>query len=190
MIKATVTDRKWITELLVSSFADNPSVRYIISGENFRLKRTRALMEYSFDICMRFGEVWFSEDLRGCALLLFPHRKRTGLSSVWLDLKLIFRTVGLAGVGRVMRRERLVSGKQPKVDMVYLWFIGVDPSVQHAGIGSQLLAEIVKRSENSDLPVYLETSVTSNLSWYKGFGFEIYDELDLGYHLHFLRKPN
>lgn len=190
MIKAKTNDKKRITELLVSSFSGNPSVNYIISGGKRRPARIAALMEYSFDLCMRFGEVWLSDNLRGCALLLFPQNKKITLSSVGLDLKFILCAVGLSGIGRVLRREWLVSQKQRKEDMAYLWFIGVDPLVQHVGLGSVLLSEVLNRAENLGLPVYLETSVKGNISWYKRFGFDVYDELDLGYRLHFLRKLN
>jgi GNAT superfamily N-acetyltransferase len=186
MIKAKKNDKKWITDLLVRSFSDNPSVNYIICGNRRRPERIAALMEYSFDICMRFGEVWLSDDRRGCALLLFPQNKQTSFFSVWLDLKFIFCAVGLAALGRVLRREQLINGKQPKIDMIYLWFIGVEPLVQHFGLGSKLLSEILKRSETLGFPVYLETSVAGNLPWYKRFGFDVYNELDLGYTLYFL----
>lgn len=189
MIKAKMSDKKWITEQLVSSFSDNPSVNYIISGDRRRPQRITALMDYSFELCMRFGEVWLSDDRRGCALVLFPQNKRTSPRSILLDLKLIFRAVKLRGIGKVLRREGLVSGKRTKQAMAYLWFIGVDPLYQHAGLGSVLLAELLKRSENLGLPVYLETSVEANLPWYQRFGFKVYDELDLGYRLFFLVKP-
>lgn len=190
MIKAKTSDKKWITELLVGSFSTNPSVNYIISGTGRRPERIAALMDYSFEKCMRFGEVWLSDDRSGCALLLFPQNKRTTLSSIWLDVKFIFQAVGLTGVVRVLRRERLVSQKQPQESMIYLWFIGITPLFQNVGIGSRLLSEILNHAENMGLPVYLETSVAENLSWYNRFGFDLYDELDLGYRLHFLTKRN
>ncbi|MNJ87504.1 hypothetical protein D3C87_50240 [compost metagenome] len=188
MIKAKTSDKKWITELLSSSFSTNPSVNYIISGTGRRSERITALMDYSFDLCMRFGEIWLSDDRRGCALLLFPQDKRTTISSIWLDVKLIFRAVGLRGVNKVLRRERLISGKQSKEDMIYLWFIGITPLFQNIGIGSTLLSEILNHAGSLGLPVYLETSVSENLFWYKRYGFDVYDELDLGYRLYFLRK--
>ncbi|MEJ2901685.1 GNAT family N-acetyltransferase [Pedobacter panaciterrae] len=189
MIKAKMSDKKWVTGMLASSFSDNPSVNYILSGDRRRPERILALMDYSFELCMRFGEVWLSDDRRGCALLLFPQHKRTTLSSIWLDLKLVLGAVGLGRIGKVLRRERLVSGKQPKAAMAYLWFIGVDPLYQHAGLGSVLLNELLKRADDLALPVYLETSVAANLPWYERFGFKVYDELDLGYRLSFLVKP-
>lgn len=36
--------------------------------------------------------------------------------------------------------------------------------------------------------MYLETSMPENLPWYERFGFRIYDRLELGYTLYFLKK--
>ena len=72
--------------------------------------------------------------------------------------------------------------------MSYLWFIGVDPVVQNEGIGSKLLQEIIDYSNVNNRSVYLETSTIRNLSWYEKFGFEIYSEQYLTYHLYFFKK--
>ena len=190
MIKAKSTDKKLICGLLSSSFSDNPSVNYIINGQKNRSKRIQALMDYSFEQCIRFGEVWLAEDRKACALLLFPQNKRLDFHSIWLNLKLIVQAVGIFRIGHAMRRERLVETKRPKVRMVYLWFIGVEGISQHAGIGSRLLSEVLHRAVELNLPVYLETSVHSNLPWYERFGFQKYDKADPGYQLFFLQKQH
>ena len=190
MIKAKSSDKKLVCELLMSSFADNPSVNFIISGNLRRKARLAALMNYSFDQCMRFGEVWLSDDKEGCALLLFPQKKRTSIVTFFLDLKFIVCTVGLRQLPKVLRRERLLDLKRPKHDMAYLWFIGVERGSQHNGVGSRLLSQVLAQCQLLDLPVLLETSVPGNLPWYGSFGFRIYDELDLGYRLYFLAKSN
>jgi ribosomal protein S18 acetylase RimI-like enzyme len=72
--------------------------------------------------------------------------------------------------------------------MYYLWFIGVDPNEQHNGIGSALLNEVIREGTKKNRSIYLETSTLKNIPWYEKFGFKIYNELDLGYKLFFLRK--
>jgi ribosomal protein S18 acetylase RimI-like enzyme len=72
--------------------------------------------------------------------------------------------------------------------MYYLWFIGVDPKHQNSGIGTTLLNEVIKDSESKNRSIYLETSTMKNLPWYKKFGFDVYNELDLSYKLFFLKK--
>ena len=191
MVKAKTADKALVANLLCQSFKENQSVNYIIRQDKKRLSRIRALMEYSFDVCNLFGEVWLSEDKRGCALILFPQGKRTTIESIWLDFKLIFKAIGLDRIKKALQREEKIKKLQPKEDSTYLWFIGVDPHYQHSGIGSKLLKEVIEEANGKALPIYLETSTLQNLPWYEHFGFENYDKLELSYTLFFLkRKPD
>jgi ribosomal protein S18 acetylase RimI-like enzyme len=187
MIKAEKTDRTWVVDLLARSFDSNQSVNYIVRQDGWRLKRIRSLMAYSFDVCSLFGEVWLSENKKACALILFPHLKMFSLRSVWLDMKLIFQAIGFSRVRQALQREGSLKKLQYKGDMTYLWFIGVDPGYQHAGAGSLLLKEIIAASDRKGLPVCLETSALQNLPWYQHFGFEVYNRLEMGYTLFFLK---
>jgi hypothetical protein len=188
MEKAKFEDKELIIDLLVNSFDANQSVNYIVKQDKKRLRRIRYLMEYSVEVCSLFGDVWVSENRNACALVLYPHTKTTTLKSVWLDLKLIVRSIGIENIGSALKREALIKQKQPKKEMSYLWFIGVNPVNQHSGIGSGLLNEVLLDAAKKNLPVYLETSTIRNIPWYRRFEFEIYDELKLTYVLYFLRR--
>lgn len=188
MLKANYNDTQLIEELLSKSFEENKSVNYIIRQDDKKAQRIRALMAYSIETCTLFGDVWLSDDKNACALILYPQQKKTTLRSIWLDLKLIFRAISLSGIIKTMKRENLIKAKQPKIDMAYLWFIGVNPMYQHSGIGSQLLKEVISDATLKGLPVYLETSTVRNIPWYTRFGFQIYDEVDLTYTLYFLKR--
>lgn len=174
MTKARIEDRHLIIDILSQAFLDNQSVNYIIRQDEKKLERIRALIGYSVEVCSLFGEVLLSLDKKACALILYPHLKRTTLKSILLDIQLIFRVIGLSGIGKVVKREALIKEKQPKEPMAYLWFIGVSPISQYTGIGSGLLREVLAEAERKGLPVYLETSTEKNLLWYEGFGFRVY----------------
>lgn len=188
MIKAKPSDKGLIVELLSNSFKENQSVNYIIWKDNKKPKRIRALMEYSIEVCLLFGDVWLTVDKKACALILYPHLKRTTLKSIFLDSQLIFRAIGVTGVVKAMKREALIKEKQFKEPMAYLWFIGVNPMYQHSGIGSSLLNEVIADADSKNLPVFLETSTLQNVPWYRRFGFQVYDELTLTYTLYFLKR--
>jgi ribosomal protein S18 acetylase RimI-like enzyme len=145
-------------------------------------------MEYSFDCCQLFGEIYLSDDRSACALTLLPDTKRTTLRSIALDVFLALSCIGLSNLKKVMAREAAVKKVHPSGSFCYLWFIGVEPAEQNKGIGSTLLKEIIAHSESLRRPIYLETSMPGNLSWYKKFGFEFYHELDFGYRLFCLRR--
>lgn len=87
-----------------------------------------------------------------------------------------------------MVREAKIKAKQPRQPLCYLWFIGVDPTEQNQGIGSKLLREVLAENEFDKRIVCLETSTLKNIPWYQKFGFVVYDKLDLGYELFFMKK--
>ena len=142
MIKATTTDRALITTLLARCFDANKSVNYIIPQDHHRSKRILHLMEYAFDYCLLFGDIFLSDDKQGCALVLLPHKVKTTLQSTLLDLRLMLRCVGLRNLCKVLQREAITKKLHPREPFAYLWFIGVSPETQQKGIGSTLLRKI------------------------------------------------
>lgn len=187
MKKASKSDRSTIVKILNQSFYENQSVNYII-GESHNESQINALMEYSFDQCNLFGDIFLSDDNNACALILYPQEKRFSIKSIWLDICLIFKAIGISNIFKALKRENSIKGLQPKINMAYLWFIGVKPSEQHAGIGTKLLSEVLQFAASKKLPVFLETSTLKNLPWYGRNGFHEYAQLDLGYKLFFLKN--
>ena len=188
MRKAEPSDKDLIVQILTKSFEANQSVNYIVKQDKKRIKRIESLMDYSFEICYLFGDVFLSDDKKACALILYPDKKKTSIKSILLDAKLIFSSVGLSNIKKTMHRETTIKKLQPKEPMYYLWFIGVDPDYQSEGIGSRLLEDIIQDSNQRKRSIFLETSTLKNIPWYKKFGFYIYNELELSYKLFFLKR--
>jgi ribosomal protein S18 acetylase RimI-like enzyme len=188
MRRATELDRDLVIEILAESFDDNRSVNYIVKPDKNRQQRIKALMSYSFDMCSLFGEVYINEEKTGCALILYPHKKKTTLKALWLDLKLVVNSIGISRAGKAMSRESQIKGRYPKEPFYYLWFIGVNKSAQHQGEGSKLLSEVIKDAEKQSLPILLETSTLKNIPWYNRFNFETYDEIEFTYPLFMLKR--
>ncbi|GAA3958593.1 hypothetical protein GCM10022246_10170 [Pedobacter ginsengiterrae] len=113
MIKAKSVDRKLIIELLAKSFEHNQSLNYIIINDEKKPERIRALIDYSFEVCSLFGETWLSDNKRACALILYPHLKKTTFRSIYLDLKLIFTAIGVGGIIKALKREGLIKANKP-----------------------------------------------------------------------------
>lgn len=187
MIKAAYSDKGFITDILVDSFYDNSSVNYIIRQDEKKKTRIRSLMNYSFDVCYYFGEVFYSEDRKGCALVLFPDKKRKSLRSILLDLKFILSCLDITHLQKAMERESKIKALQPNGLKYYLWFIGVQPSEQGKGIGTRLLNEVMTAGCKTNRFLLLETSNIHSVRWYKKSGFQLYNTLDLGYLLYFLK---
>src|SRR6185437_13716668 len=157
MIRAQHEDKRLVVEILANSFEENKSVNYVINQGHSRKKRISRLMEYSFDYCSLFGEVFLSDDKNACALAVLPDKKRASLRSILLDVKLALTCIGLSNLKKALDREARIKTIHPRDPMYYLWFIGVRPEVQNKGIGSSLLTEVIAQSDAMQRPLYLET---------------------------------
>jgi ribosomal protein S18 acetylase RimI-like enzyme len=188
MIRANNKDKELIVDILARSFDDNKSVNYIVKQDSKRTERLKKLMSYSFDVCHLFGDVFLSDDKKGCALIVMPDKKKTTLKSIGLDAKLVTSVIGLSNVKKAMAREARINKLHPKTPFYYLWFIGVDPSQQNKGTGTKLLTEIINEGKSKGRPIFLETSTLKNIPWYEKFGFIIYDKLDFGYDLYCMKN--
>lgn len=189
MIKANLSHKPRILDILSGSFYENRSIRYVVRQDSKRVERTRRLINYSYKVCSAFGENWISEDKNGCALVLLPSEKKTTLQSILWDVQLATSVIGLRNVLNVTNREGIIKKHHPTSPFAYLWYIGVDPQHQNKGIGSQLLIELIEEYDHRNLPLYLETSTLQNIPWYEKHGFETYQKIDLSYELFMLRKP-
>ncbi|ACU04000.1 GNAT family N-acetyltransferase [Pedobacter heparinus] len=190
MKRAEPQHKARILNILTESFDTNLSVNYVVKQDTNWKQRIAALMEYSFEVCMMFGDVWISDDEKACALAIYPERRKTTLKTMWLDAKLILTSIGIRGIFKALKRESKIKRKQLNLSNYYLWFIGVDRNYQRKRIGTKLLAEVKDYATAIGRPILLETSTLSNLPWYEKNGFQVYEQLDLSYRLFFLKTVN
>ncbi|OLY90668.1 GNAT family N-acetyltransferase [Cnuella takakiae] len=191
MTRAILQDKTAVVALLSKAFHDNQSVNYIIQQDERRLLRIQALMDYSFELCFRYGAVLWSEQRDACALLLFPDRKKTSLQSVLLDLQLAVKSIGVRNIRKVLQREAYIKSQHPGEAFAYLWFIGVEPARQGQGCGSALVEALITWCARQGRNIYLETSTPRNLPFYQKMGFHNYHHTDrFGYPLYFFRHTS
>ncbi|HEY6780713.1 MAG TPA: GNAT family N-acetyltransferase [Thermoleophilaceae bacterium] len=102
-----------------------------------------------------------------------------------------FLRAGPGATARGLRFSAIQERGHPEEEHVYLWFLGVDPSLQRAGVGRALLGQVFDDACAIDVPVYLDTSNPANVPYYASFGFEVIGEADLfrGARIWFLRRP-
>jgi GNAT superfamily N-acetyltransferase len=118
----------------------------------------------------------------------FPIKNVSSFRMLLWDLKLALSAIGIDRVSAVLKREAMIKSNHPKESIACLWFIGVNPQLQGKGVGSAFIQEVIKECEQKKRPIYLETSMEKNLPFYKKFGFEIFQSLQLTYTLYQLRR--
>ena len=58
----------------------------------------------------------------------------------------------------------------------YLSLLSVSPNFQSKGLASKLINPMIKKSNEQNIPIYLETMNSKNVPLYEHFGFKIMEE--------------
>ncbi len=72
-----------------------------------------------------------------------------------------------------------IDARHPTSPHMYLAVLGTDPSAQGRGIGSALLAPVLRQCDEDGVPAYLESSKERNVAFYARHGFRVREELPL-----------
>jgi ribosomal protein S18 acetylase RimI-like enzyme len=134
---------------------------------------------------LRYGKVYASsENLEGVASWLpgelssmtFWRILRSG--ALWTGLKMdanLARKMGPVFAPIEADRKEHMQGRP----YIYLQIIGVAQAFQGQGHGRRLIRALIQESQQSGLPIYLETETEENVRMYERFGFRVIQEIVL-----------
>jgi ribosomal protein S18 acetylase RimI-like enzyme len=160
-----------LSALLARAFFEDEVARYLFPSAD-RLSRLQAFFATQLrHVYLPRGEVYTTEDLSGVAMWIVPEmrspRARDGLA--FLNVVMILGP----GFLRARRLGRFLAGQHPPMPHYYLGTLGVEPARQGLGIGSALLEPMIKRSDETGNPIYLECSTKAARRFYERHGFSI-----------------
>lgn len=157
--------RQKVIDILFHSFYDNGSVNFVIKQDDKKERRIRDLLEYSYEKGERFGKVYLSENEEAAAIVIDPAREKFTRG----DIRLITRVIGMAGLPKVLKREKNLKQLKPKGKVLYFWYVGVKPEAQGKGQGTQLIEQII--ADYPEYHIHLQTSNPRNFPLYEKMGF-------------------
>lgn len=169
-----------VAAVIARGFQDNEVWVWIAPDER---RRARMLQRYYRVAIRRIfgprGGAWTTADVGGGALWAPPGRWPLTRDEARWDLFGLLPWVGLGGVRRGHRFDRLVAGRHPKQPHYYLQTLSIDPARQRRGYGSALLEPMLERCDAEGMPAYLETQREANIAFYNRFGFVEDDPIQL-----------
>ncbi len=164
---------------LWESFLPEPERRKIIAPQ---------LSEIVLKVANKIGSVQItSEALEGVAMW-FPKKTanfnmldmiKAGqfLNMLRLSFKYKKEINSMQKYTSILTKDRKILMKDK--DYLYLAMICVAPEHQGKGFGGRLLNHLFAESKELNLPIYLETETTDNVSLYEHYGFKTIDETNL-----------
>ena len=168
--------------VLSRAFQNDPIIRWQIPEATKRLAKAHHIFEIKLRIGIKYGEVYgTSENLEAIAIwrapknVNFPYWKYLTKGGFRLLFKFGLRNAKkmtfVKAVNDSMRNIYM------KIPYWYLTLIAVDPSHQGKGYANKLIKPMLRRIDNENLPIYLETTLERNLSFFEYFDFEKLEEI-------------
>ncbi len=176
MRKATIEDKKLVSEILVSAFLplqESNSINFVVKQDQYCKKRMSILMEYLFERAILFGEVYLSDNNNACVLLKFSDSEKTTLKTLKMDVNLALKCIGLTRVYKVFKRQRLAKKNYPKEKHIRPVLVGVKTDCKGNGTAARLILEVKNKFKNNALPVILDTTSENHVKLYQKLGFKI-----------------
>jgi len=189
--KANTIDKKLVSEILVSAFSpleENNSINLVVKQDEKRIERMQILMEYLFERALCSGEVFISDNNKACILLKFPHKEKITFKTIFQDIKLTYKCIGIERVFMVLKRHRIAERNYPKEKHIRPMIIGVKKEYKGNGTAVRLMLEVKNKYKDNQLPVIIDAASEHNAQLYQKFGFRIIKkEESLGFPIYFLR---
>jgi len=177
--KAAPADGQQLAEALAAAFYEDPVFAWLLPNER---RRTAALRRFFVielsEMVLAHGDAWTNEHCTGGALSLPPGRWRMpwrvllGQAAAYAH---IFKT-------RLLHATALITvleSRHIREPHYYFPYIGVVPSAQGQGLGTQLMQPTLALSDEKQIPCYLEATSERNASLYARLGFRAVGEISV-----------
>ncbi len=171
------------TAVLTAAFRHDPVWNAVWSDA--RPGQRTATFETPIRYSLKYGEVYApSKALEGViawtpgawADMTFWRVLRSG--AMWSGLKMgaqaATKMAAIFGPLDADRKENMRG-----TSFLYVLVIGVEPQCQGQGFGGHLLRALIEKSEQDQVPIYLETETEDNVRMYEHLGFRVLKEIEL-----------
>jgi GNAT superfamily N-acetyltransferase len=168
-----------VARAIARGFQDNEIWMWIIPSDR---RRARVLPRY-YEALIRHvfiprGSAWATADDQGGALWLPPGRNRLAPSEQVREAVAML-PAGPGGWSRGSRSDAILKRHRPTEPHYYLSTLSIDPGHQRHGYGSALLEPMLERIDADGMPAFLETQRESNVPFYRRFGWELTDRVQI-----------
>lgn len=167
--------------LLARAFADDPIITHYLHDPRRRKLAFPAFFRSVLAECLPHGSVHsarMSGRLVGVAAWIPPEPSAPDRVARVRALpgRLVVRLLFPRSARDLSRGFATTEELHPHEPHWYLAFVGIDPAVQGHGIGSSLLAPILRSADERQTLCYLETPFPRTHDFYRRLGFEVATE--------------
>jgi GNAT superfamily N-acetyltransferase len=168
-----------VAEAIARGFYENEAWAWVLRSDRRRLGLlTRYYEAMIRHVYLPRGEAWMTADAKGGALWFQPDSHPLTSREQLREL-IALLPAGLGALRRGSRTGETMRRHHPTEPHIYLNTLSIDPDRQRRGYGAALLAPMLARCDQAGLPAYLETQDEANVPYYRRFGFELSERIEV-----------
>ena len=176
---ASPQDSGEVVSILVSAFSEDPTWGWAFPDPTRRAEQHRWFWGLFVDGAMRYPWVWLTPGNTATSVWIPPGGTEFSPAQEALMEDTIVELCG-AGASRVMHTHEMFDRAHPHdVPHYYLTLLGTRAEHTGHGYGLALLAENLRKVDETGMPSYLEASNPANVPLYERYGFEVRDSFIL-----------
>jgi hypothetical protein len=168
------SDRDLIIGMVSEAFRQNPRVMAMMKKKN-PARSLRLMTEYAYQLVEKFDGIYLSEDK---STVLFYYTKKNYRRTFVDYLKygqMFMKAIKPSQLFPTLKREKYIKSLRPDYDdYIYVWILASDQSKTSIRGLADVRDYLFNMSENTQLPILIETTIEKILKLYKYIGFEIY----------------
>ncbi|NEC09752.1 GNAT family N-acetyltransferase [Streptomyces sp. SID7909] len=175
IVRATASDVPALAGVLASAYAEDPVWSWLMPRD--RDRRLRLLFTAHLAQQVPAGRVWTDGDRTVAAVWAEPGAWKLPASYLLRNAGTLLRAARTQ-LPRTAGRLLALEHRHPaRPAHWYVEYIGTHADARGTGRGSVVLGGLLQRADADGRPVFLESSNSRNLTFYRRHGFEVREEM-------------
>ncbi|WP_330311908.1 GNAT family N-acetyltransferase [Streptomyces sp. NBC_00523] len=175
IVRATASDVPALAGVLASAYAEDPVWSWLMPRD--RDRRLRLLFAAHLAQQVPAGRVWTDGERTVAAVWAEPGAWKLPASYLLRNAGTLLRA-SRAQLPRTAGRLLALEHRHPaRPAHWYVEYIGTHADARGTGRGSVVLGGLLERADADGRPVFLESSNSRNLTFYRRHGFEVREEM-------------
>lgn len=167
---------------MASVLKETPSAQSIVKKGKDRDGRFIYLAKHMVEKAIAKDALILANDGLGIAILFEVNAKDKNSFKDWIEeLKLVRHVIGIKNALKIVKNQGYIKKMRPKKgNYLYCWFWGIVKETRGAErqIAAEMKDNLIRISEEKQLPIYAETRVRTNAVVYNRYKFSIYHTWD------------
>ncbi|MCX0243691.1 GNAT family N-acetyltransferase [Streptomyces drozdowiczii] len=175
IVRATASDVPALACVLASAYAEDPVWSWLMPRD--RDRRLRLLFTAHLAQQVPAGRVWTDRDRTVAAVWAEPGAWKLPVAYLLRNAGTLLRA-SRTQLPRTAGRLLALEHRHPaRPAHWYVEYIGTRADARGTGRGSVVLGGLLERADADGRPVFLESSNSRNLTFYRRHGFEVREEM-------------